>query len=102
MKETDKISLSKRGEVEVQEALDKLLEVCQIHHLPMFATVVVKNSDTKTEYKNVTYGSKSHTINLTEDRIRKHILIAGGFDAVPVRDNLTLDMEEVINLGDDI
>lgn len=96
-----KFKLDKKGIKDLSEAMDNLLEVCQIYQLPMFCTVAVANDDNDTEYRNITYNSKSHVINLKNDNIRKHILISNGFDAVPVRESLTLDMEEVIGLGEE-
>ena len=94
--------LSKSSQKELSGLMDKLLEFCQMNKVPMFCSVAVKNNEEVTEYMNTTYGSKSHIINLTDDQIRKHILVSNGFDAVPARESLTLDMEEVFHLGEDI
>ncbi len=102
MKNSDVIKLDKTVLKDLDTALNSLLELCQIYHLPMFATVAVCNDDEKTEYKNIVYNPKSHAVNLTDDKIRKHILVSNGFDAVPARESLTLDMEEVLDFGEDI
>ena len=98
----DDFKLTTTEKKELEKILDELLLFCQIHKTPMFCTVAVKNNEKETEYSNITYGTASHVIPLTQDNIRKHILIANGFDAVPIRENLTLDMEEVLELGEDI
>lgn len=98
----NKFELSKGAQREVTKIMNQLLEFCQINKVPMFCTVAVKSTEEETEYVNTVYGSKSHVIHLADDQIRRHMLIANGFEAVPARENITLDMEEVYNLGEDI
>ena len=76
----------------------KKLELCQIHHCPMFATVALSNSLTKTEYENVTFGANANQVSLADDQIRHHILIAGSnFVAVPKRDSVEVDMSKFMS-----
>lgn len=73
-----KLNKSAREKAEV--ALKSLLEVCQIYHLPMLASIVFENNDKETIYDNIVYSAQSHQVNLYDDQIRKHILIANGFE----------------------
>lgn len=79
---------------EIDEQLKKLLELCQIYHLPMFACVSVKNDSNETKYDSVVYSPQAHQINLKDDRIRKCMLVANGFETVPPRDSFNLNMDE--------
>lgn len=63
----------------VESRLKALLEICQIYHAPMYATVAIKNSEKDTIYNNIVYSATAHQIVLKNDRIRKHMLIAAGF-----------------------
>lgn len=97
MKNTEitKFKLTDEEAMEVEERLKSLLEICQIHHIPMFASVAIENSEEGTVYNNIVYSGQAHKINLKEDYIRKCILVADGFEAVPARDSVSFDMEEV-------
>lgn len=89
---------------EQKEAVDvklrELLEVCQIYSIPMFAAVATGNSEDGTEYNNIIYGAKVRGIRLKNDQIEKHILIADGFDAVPPRENITMDVNRLLSEED--
>lgn len=91
-------NLSKEERTEISTKMTELLELCQIHHCPMFATVALSNSLTKTEYKNVTFGANANQVSLADDQIRHHILIAGSnFVAVPKRDSVEVDMSKFMS-----
>lgn len=90
----EKINLSEESITKIDSKLKELLELCQIYKVPMFASVAVKNDETGTEYKNITYGTSSNFIQLTDDQIKRHILVANGFCTVPQRDSNILDYEE--------
>lgn len=85
-------SLSPEGKAEIERRLGLLLEACQIYQVPMFASVAVAGDEQSTKYNNITYGASAHNMELADDQITKHILIANGFDAIPPRDTLTLDV----------
>lgn len=82
------------GISKIENKLKELLELCQVYKTPMFATVAIKNDENETQYNNITFGTSSNYIRLTDDQIKKHILIANGFCAVPKRDSNILDYEE--------
>ena len=89
---------------EEREQLDRiyrtLLEFCQIHSLPMIASVAVKNDEEGTEYMSNIYTAQSHRRVLKKDIIRKHLLISNGFDAVPPRENFTVTLPTYIDDAD--
>lgn len=89
------IILSEEQRDEVELRLRSLLEICQIYKTPMFASVVIGNTEEGTEYNNIVYGASSHKIDLTENKIEKHILVANGFNVVPPRDSVDMMMESV-------
>jgi len=90
-----KFSLSDDELAELESLCVQLLEFCHIHELPMFFTAAVKGNNDVTEYKRITYGPDSHNINLKDNQIRKHILVADGFEVVPPRDFVSFDTREV-------
>lgn len=84
--------LSEQARQELELRLNALLQVCQIYHVPMFASVATKNSDEGTEYRNIVYSAQAHDMKLQEDHIRKYILIADGFEPVPPREVISNDI----------
>lgn len=95
-KSNKEFCLSEEGQREVELKLRSLLETCQTYHTPMFAAVAIANTETGTEYNRVVYGAGSHAVELSDDQIRRHILIADGFHAVPEREDMTIDMSEIL------
>lgn len=78
----DKIKHGKGLMNDSEKLLKGLLESCQIYHAPMFASVIITGIHNGTEYDNIVYSAQSHMVKLTEDKIRKHMLIANGFEAI--------------------
>lgn len=96
-----KFSLTDEQKAIVETKLRELLEICQVYEVPMFASVVTDNSEEETVYNNIVYGARVRGIILKNDQIQKHILIADGFDAVPKRENVTVDMKLLLPTEDD-
>lgn len=90
------LELTEEGRIKVQDKMKELMEVCQIYRLPMYACVAVDNSGDTTEYESNVYNPASHNIQLKDDRIRKHLLIADGFDVVPKRNIVSVDMSSIL------
>ena len=95
--EPTKIALKPKEEQELEDKLKDLLEFAQIHHLPCFFSVVTGNTEKGTKYRNLVYSAQTNRIQLADERIRKHLLIASGFEAVPPRESLDLDMADLLN-----
>lgn len=90
-----KYNITKEQEKDVGEALAHMLDVSRRYQLPMFASFAVENSEEETKYKNIIYEASAHDLKLKEDLIRKHMLIANGFDCVPKRDVMAVNLAEV-------
>ena len=95
-----------------QPLLDKLIIACSLHHIPFFWTACVKNGpsgtsyqsgtdETHTKYVNDAAGSVSRGITLHKAQIVKHIAVAGGFDVIPHREDVEVNMDELDDGIDD-
>lgn len=91
------IDLNEEAREKLQKITNALMEFCSIYRLPMFVSIVVKNDTQNTEYNNTVYSPQAHNIILKNDRIRKHMLIANDFEAVPGREYMSLDMDEMFS-----
>nr|WP_317428888.1 hypothetical protein [uncultured Blautia sp.] len=80
---------------EIMDKINELLELCQYRNAPMFVTVVLSDDGEQTEYYNRMHSAKAHNIQLSNDQIAKHILIANGFAAVPPRESVEIDTESL-------
>lgn len=75
---------------ELDQKMKEILELCQVNHIPCFISCATANREDGTEYRNIIYTAQSHDMKLTDDRIRKHMLVATGeFDVVPKRETVT-------------
>lgn len=90
------IKLSDKDKKELESRIADLMEFAQIHHVPMFLSIVTENNDEKTEYRNVLYSAQTNHIALNRDIIRKLELIAAGFEPVPPRDAIQVDMKDLL------
>lgn len=81
----------------VEKKLLSLLETCQTLQIPMFATVAISNDEEETKYNRIVYSAQAHQMRLKNDQIRKHILISNGFDAVPARDAVEINMTQLLS-----
>lgn len=93
--------LNKEQKEAVEARLKSLLEVCQIYHLPMFAAVAIKNTDNETEYSNIIYNGGSHNVSLKDDKIKKHMLVANGFEPVPPREKIEIVADDLFDIEDE-
>lgn len=98
-----KINLTPSQIQDVVSKLKLLKETAQMYNVPMYASVVVSNTDEDTKYQRAVNSAQSHAIYLTKDEIRKHMLVANGFDVLPPRNITVLDAEnELLTFeGDD-
>lgn len=92
------IKLGDNAKKEINEALKNLLELGQVYQVPLYACVVTENSENGTIYDSVVLNASSHEVELKDDKIRRHMLIADGFDAVPPRENVSINMANVLGL----
>ena len=82
--------LSEEEKKELHQNLKACLQFSHIHQNTFYAVCAVGNDAEKTEYLNIVYSAQSHAMELTDDQIRKHMLVANGkFDVVPKREVVT-------------
>lgn len=79
-------TLSEEEREELDNYMRSLLEFSQTFHTPMFISAAVANNAAGTEYVRYIYTASAHGIHLVDDRIRRHQLVARGFEAVPPKD----------------
>lgn len=69
-----------------EKKLNELFLHCQAYNIPMFGTIAVSDTGETTYYINSAFSAAGHLINLKDDQIRKHMLVANGFEVVPARE----------------
>lgn len=79
----------------LQDAINRVMYICQINKIPAFVSVAIENSNEGTDYHNEVYSSASNYVNLKDDRIRKYMLIANGYEVVPPREVVDFDIDEL-------
>lgn len=96
----NKTSLYKEN---IAPLIQELVKQCTIYNIPMYASFCVSNTANGTKYENHCVAPDSHSLNLTDDNIQKHLCIQLGFDVV-YRSEDNFDFEddasklEVINI----
>lgn len=95
-KELTKYDKVKNFEKECKPLLEKLALYCSLNDIPFFFTAAVKNDEKGTIYKSDIVGVGSKNIKLKEDNISKHIAVQSGFDVIPKKEELEVNMDEII------
>lgn len=83
-------------EKDCRELLDKLVLNCSLNNIPFFFTAATKNSEKGTVYESDLVGVASKNISLKDDKISKHIAVQSGFDVIPHKEDIEIDMDEII------
>ena len=91
------IDLSEDIKKEISERVNALMELAQIHQVPIFLTIVTGNTSDGTNYNKKVITAQSLGLKLQNDTIRKHLLVETGYDLIPPRENITIDMGELMN-----
>lgn len=93
---------------ECQPILDELILKCSLHRIPFFWSACTKSNEDESIYTNDAVATGSRDIRLKDDRIAKFLAVLGGFDVVPSRKTLEIDMDAIeaisegfSSLGDD-
>ena len=94
-KKYTEIKLERETIAESDQKMRELLELAQTHELPMFTSVVIQNNASSTQYDSIVFSAQAHNIELKDDKIRKYMLVANGFEPVPPRNIIKLEMETV-------
>lgn len=91
------ITLKSEVKEKIHEHILALQELAQIHHIPLFFTIAVENNEEETVYDKGVLTSQSLGVRLTNDTIRKHLLVEAGYELIPPRENITVSMEDLLN-----
>lgn len=75
----------------IEQKAMELTEVCKTYGVAAFMTFCVKDDGTQTEYKNFVNGSVSNGFKFADDRLRRHINVANGFETVPPDEEISID-----------
>lgn len=79
-----------------EEKAQELMELSRIYKVPMFFSFVDIEAE---KYHNRVYSAAANGIHLTDDQIEKHILISNGFQAIPPREVVDMDMDMLEELN---
>ena len=79
----------------LKDMVEEMRYICDMNHIPFFATFAVANDDKKTTYISEAVATGSREYNLTENRINKHLLINSGFIVEPPAQSLPMSMTEL-------
>lgn len=80
-------------ELEIQPAMETLVQICNKHHVPFFAAVCIKNDEKGSEYKADMYASASNEIRLKNDLFPKFVNVLNGFATVPPVDEVEIEFD---------
>lgn len=80
----------------LDEAVKNVLYICQMYKIPLYISAAVENNDEGTVYRNTVHSATANYINLKDDKIRKYMLIANGYEPVPPREVVDFDIDEVL------
>ena len=83
-------------ENDCRELLEKLILQCSLNNIPFFFTAATKNDEHGTVYESDLVGVGSKSIKLKDDKISKHIAVQTGFDVIPHREELEVEMNSTL------
>lgn len=95
-----KYNREKEWEKYCAEPLRQIMQYCSIYQIPCFFTVAVANDENGTKYINDGVMTGSTNVHLTDDRIKHHMMVAGGCRAVPTDNTAMIDMGELVDPED--
>ncbi len=86
----------------IKAMLNEVLLSCQICNIPFYAAIAEADDGKSTSYARYVHSAGANHISLSDDQIRKHILIANGFEPVPMREKQSFEPfpKEVYGLED--
>lgn len=67
---------------EIQPLIKQIDEICRNECIPYFITLAIANNDTDTHYINDGRMALPMNVELTTDKLIKHIQVCNGFDVV--------------------
>ena len=75
----------------LKDMVEEIRYICDMNHIPFFATFAVANNDNSTTYISEAVATGSREYELTENRINKHLLINSGFIVEPPAQAVPID-----------
>lgn len=84
-------------EREIKPLVDQIIYKCNANRIPMFITACVKNTPDASEYVSDGVFPTTRGMQLTNDRITKHLAVVRDFDVVPKREEVEINMSDEIS-----
>lgn len=86
---------------ECQPLLDELVLKCSLLKIPFFWSACIKNNELDSTYISDAVATGSRKITLKEDKIAKYMAVLNGFDVVPHRELLEINMDELSGIEEE-
>lgn len=83
-----------------QPLLNELILRCSLLKIPFFWSACTKNNDEESVYNSDAVATGSRKIKLKDDKISKYIAVLNGFDVVPHRETLEINMDELSGISE--
>jgi hypothetical protein len=89
-------TFDKRAEFEdkCREHLEELKGLCTMYGIPFYFTACLKNDEEKSTYITDAVLTSTTGVQLTDDQLKKHLLVGLGFDVIPHRADLEIMMDD--------
>ncbi len=84
-------------ENEIKPLVESLVYKCNANRIPVLVTACVKNTPEASEYVNDGVFPGSRGMQLTNDRITKHLAVVRDFDVVPKREESEINVDTEIS-----
>ena len=76
--------------------LEEVKKFCEEKNIPFYWTACVASDEESCRYESDVVGTGSCFLDLADDRIIKHLAIGRGFDAVPSRKVIEINMDDIV------
>ena len=87
---------------ELKKQLDDIVFQCKNRHIPFFYSACVANDENGSKYVSDVVSPGGRSVTLKDDRISKHLAVATGFDVVPSRDEIEIEIaDDVLEIPED-
>lgn len=78
----------------IAEKVTEIKRLCHIHRIPMFITLCLENTESKSVYEKEMISSATCGCELSDDQIAKHVNVSLGFDTIQPSQELSIDMDD--------
>lgn len=93
MKNNNNFDKKKEYEDGIIDLVTKLRIACNRNNIPMFVSICIKNDEYGSVYKNEMVGAASSGIKLHDDKIIKFVNVLNGFETVPKREEVEVNLD---------